>query len=184
MTEQENINKNSKPAARPPPLCVFNLKITELTEEIKKIIKNHENVRIRLTNHGTKIFVDSTDDYKKLKEQFEKSEINFFTHSLPGERTNKFVIYGLLQSTDMSFITSALAFYGLFPTDIKKLTVKKQRYNDPTTILLYFKQSDKVTLARLQQIRAIDHLIFSFRPYSRNFIGPTQCTKCLHFWPR
>lgn len=182
VVDPEIVNNNiNKPAARPPPLCVFNLKINEVTSKIKEVISDPKNVRIRMTQHGTKIFVESTEQFKMLKELFEKEKVSFYTHSLPSERTTKFVVYGLLQVTATSLISSALAEIGLVPTAVKKLSVKNPRYHDQATVLLYFKQSDKVTLSKLQQVKAIDHLVVSFRQYSRNMVGPTQCANCLHF---
>lgn len=181
VTEQEDMNVNSKPAARPPPLCIFNQKINDLTEKIKVVIPDPTNVRIRMTQHGTKVYVNSIEEFKKLKTLLETRKVDFYTHSLPSERTTKFVIYGLLQCTNPALMKEALATHGLVPVDIKKLSVKNPRYNDQATFLLYFKQSEKITLAKLQQVKAIDHLVVSFRPYSRNFVGPTQCAKCLHF---
>lgn len=180
VTEQETVDVNNKPAARPPPLCVFNIKINDLVENFKAIIDPND-VNIRMTQHGTKVFVNSPENFTKLKDHFTKTKVNFYTHTLPGSRTTKFVIYGLLSTIEITTIYSSLAFHGLFPVNVKKLSVKKQRYDNQATFLVYFKQTDKVSLAKLQQIKAIDNLIVSFRHYSRNFVGPTQCTKCLHY---
>lgn len=177
----DNTLHNSNAVARSPPIIVFNQKITDLTALIQEVIPDPRDIRIRLTQHGTKVFTGSPGDFGKLKAHLKSKNVNYYTHASAADRMTKFVVYGLLESTDLAQIKFALASASLNPADIKKLSVKNPRYKDQATFLIYFKREDKVSLQKLQQVKAIDHLIVNFRSYSRNFVGPTQCSNCLHF---
>lgn len=162
-----------------PPLVVFNTAISKIYDILNVIIPDKKRTSVQLTSHGTKVFVDNIDDYKKLRKFLQESKINYFGHPLEEEALKKFVIYGLHEDTPEEDIREALLVFGIDPIKIANLDIKKKRYDGHATYQLQFRQVQNVTLESLQQVRSIGYLKVRFQEYvGRN--TPNVCAKCLY----
>ena len=163
-----------------PPITVFGVSISELSTKVHSLIPNSTNIKFKLTQFGTKIFVDNTTDYKTLRSELLKSDMKCYTHRLKNEQTRKYVMYGLY-NMNVNTLMENLAFYDVYPTEIRQLNMKRKRYDDQTIYLLYFKNEDKMTLEKLRTIKHVDRVIVKFETYLRRKTGPILCANCLHY---
>lgn len=167
-----------------PPIVIFNVeKVTDVINHIHTAVHDIDKskLRIKLTQFGTKVFLDTTEHFKVVRNYLREKNINFYTHTLPEEKTIKFVVYGVPSDTTKDEILGSLAEYNLYATDAKPLNIKKPRYNNHANFIIYFKESDHITLNQLNTVRGIRNCSVTFRRFSKNELGPTQCTKCLSY---
>ncbi len=83
---------------------------------------------LKLTQHGIKIYVTTTIEFKNLKEFLSKAQVEFYTHQLKDEKLSKFVLHGL-PKFDLEKIKDELIAAKLNPCDIKMLNIKNSRYD-------------------------------------------------------
>ena len=160
--------------SKPPPITVFGVAIDTLSALVLKKLGKSENVSYKLTQFGTKIFVNNVRDYKTLRDFLLKSKVNCFTHTLRNEQSKKFVLKGL-HELNVALINDALLSYGIVPTDIKRMNLNQKRYDDQTLCLLYFKHEDRMTLEKLRMVKHIENVIVKFEHYSKKKSGPILC---------
>uniref|UniRef100_A0A336LMN6 CSON006377 protein n=1 Tax=Culicoides sonorensis TaxID=179676 RepID=A0A336LMN6_CULSO len=177
----ESISVNKRPRQTkiklPPPFVVHNITSTQLNSLLSKFPVANNIIRRRLTQYGIKLFVDTVEEYKALRDFLNKSNINYFTYTLDEEKRSKFVLYGL-PDMEVEQITEELNKHEFNPVDIRKLKLKKSRYTEHTNYLLYFSKKDKVNVASLRQIKGLFHYVVNWEYYVSKNRGPTQCNRC------
>jgi hypothetical protein len=184
-TSQPSTSKTEKvptvPAvpAKPPPITVTKINIVELEEKLKLFPVECE-LNFRLTKYGTKVFINSIEAFEKIKQFFINNNVEFYTHSLKEERYTKIVLYGLPE-LEIEDIKTEINSKNFFPDDIKKLTIKQQKYDYQCNYILYFKKAQKIKISDLRNIRALFHLIVRWEYYIHKKQGPTQCSNCQGF---
>jgi hypothetical protein len=114
--EGEFVKKDPKP----PPTTVKNINITDLNEIMAGFKIPSNNISLRLTQYGIKLFVTTTEEFKTLKSFLQEKALGCYTHQLKEDKKSKFVLYGI-PNFDEAVIKSELANYDLNPSDIKKL---------------------------------------------------------------
>jgi hypothetical protein len=159
---QEKVSKipptvPEKPS-KPPPITVTQLNIVELEEKLQLFSIDKSEIKFRLTKYGTKVFVNTNESFQKLKSFFLANNIQFYSHTLKEDRHTKFVLYGLpeLEISDIKNELNALNFH---PEDIKKLTIKEQKYDFHCNYILYFKKSQKIKISDIRSVHSLFNLI-------------------------
>lgn len=163
-----------------PAIVIHNLKITDVCQVIHEVIPDKTKSAVSLTSHGTKIFIDNVEDYKRFRDFLKANidKINYISHPLPEEQSDKFVVYGLHANTRMEDIDEALKEIGVKAIQINNLNIKKPRYDGHATFQIQFKRVDKVTVGQLQQVRQIGYLRVRFAVYEGRR-EPCICPNCL-----
>lgn len=169
-TSRNNVLDSPK-QFKPPPITVFGVAIDVLSALVLKKLGKSDTISYKLTQFGTKIFVNNETDYKTLRDFLLKSRVNCYTHTLRNEQTKKFVLKGLHELQN-ELIYDALLSYGIVPADIKRMNLHKKRYDDQTLYLLYFKSEDRMTLEKLRMVKHIENIIVKFEHYSKKKTGP------------
>lgn len=84
-----------------------------------------------------------------------------------------------MPKTDSSIIINELKKFNITPATCSELIT---RNSDPNNCLyiLQFANND-VSLAQIRKVRAIDHVIVTWKPFISRSKGPTQCRKCTMF---
>lgn len=95
---------------KPPPITVFGVAIDKLSTLVSKKLGNAEKINYKLSQFGTKIYVNNTADYKTLRDYLLKSNLNCYTHTLKNEKTKRFVLKGLYEM-NIDEIKDALLYY-------------------------------------------------------------------------
>lgn len=180
-----NINntRNNPPqkVSKPPPITVFDIDINNLNKKLSEISTlNRFKTQIKLTQYGTKIYVQDDKQHETVKKYFIDKGIQFFTHTLRDERNIKVCLYGLwrMEVNDLKVELNAL---GIQPKEIKRLEIRNKRYDDQCIYLLYFSKKDKVKISDLRKTTAIFSLIVRWEYYTPKIKGPTQCSNCLAY---
>ena len=177
MKRKAPIRKSTK-ITKPPPLTVFNFPIKDVKSELVFLgIQGHE---LKITNYGTKIFTNTNEDFKTIKNHFISKKREFYTHTLNEDRTNKFVIYGL-HDMDTIDITNELTLNKIDPCNVKKLQIKKPQREEHTLYLIYFKKSQQTKISDLRKIRSLFHIRIRWDYYRNKQAGPMQCNNCMNY---
>lgn len=164
----------------PPPITVRDLNINQLNTALEKFEINKNDIQIKLTQMGIKIFVKTNEQFNNLKMFLRNKKIEFFTHALKEERKTKIVLYGL-PNMETDSLKAELKNQNIIPCDIKKLNLKNQRYEYQCHYLLYFKISDGVRISDLRKVQALFHIRVKWEFYTIKRTGPTQCSNCQQF---
>lgn len=174
------IPKNKKP----PPITVFDISIMSLRNKLS-LIKDidQEKLLIRLTQHGTKIFVKNNVEFNIMKEFCIKNKISCYTHTTYEERRIKICLYGLFKMDCELLKNELMNKYKVKPLDIKIIQKKTQnkRYDDECIYLLYFQKKDNMKIENLRRITGLFNIKVNWKYYSARSHGPTQCSICQDF---
>lgn len=166
---------------KPPPLTVVGVKYSDVGKQMSSI-KNFDNdFEFQLTSQGIRVYTLTNEIFNKAKDLLISHNINFFTHSLREEQTNKFVLRGLVDRKDYDWLFSSLKNLNVEPIKIRKLTIKNPKYQHQANYLLYFLKSQKVKISELREIKAIGHVMVKWEFYSNRRNGPIQCSNCMAF---
>lgn len=166
---------------RPPPIVVPKLYPAQLEEKLKAAKIPGNNFRRKITREGTKLFVNTKEEFKVLKEHLQTNSIQNFTYTAEEDLTRKFLLKKLPDG-DVDAIREELNKFGLNPVDIKKFKLRQPRYKGQMNYLLYFKKSDGITLNSLKAtVTGLFHYLVSFEHYRPQITGPTHCRNCQSF---
>ena len=179
-TRNNNMSQNSFTSTQLPPITVFGVGISDLSKKVSLLLPNKNDIKYKLTQFGIKIFVNNATDYKKLRDCLLKSDVRCYTHRLKDEQTRKFVMYGL-HDMDTDTLKDIFVQNDIYPSDIKKMKMKQQRYDDQMLYILYFQNNDKMKLEKLRTIKHINQVIVKFERYFRKKAGPILCANCLNY---
>lgn len=172
---------NTDRQSRLPPITVFGKTPMEIRNKLVSFNNiKMENLLIKSTQFGIKIFVKNNTDYKFIKALYEKEKTEFFTHPTNDEKYIKVCLYGLWKMTNEELIRE-LDRYKLKPKEIKVLEQKLRKFEDQVIYILHFKKSDGIKMSQLRNIKALYNCIVRWQYYSPKNKGPTQCTNCLAF---
>lgn len=131
------------------------------------------------TSTGINVYVYSTGDYKLLIDFLKKLNVHFFTYVLDEDRTTKIVLSGL-HDMDIVDVTTILDQANVKPLQIRKMTLKKKKYEDHALYILYFRKGS-ILINNLRKIRSLHHCIVYWDYYSSKNNGPIQCRNCQMF---
>lgn len=123
------------------------------------------------------MIVSTMDTYSKIKEEFVKNTIKFFTHDIDTANVSKFVLSGL-PNVDISDVKEGLNDVGLSPLDVVLLTNKQQYRNLYSALYLVTFSASSTKLNDLIKHKIILHTIVNWRAFIKTNKGPTLCTKC------
>lgn len=163
----------------PPPIIVHNIDITTLKNKLQ-LFSQYNDITLQSTMSGTKLFVQSTEQYKQLKTFCIDNQLKFHSHLLKEEQKIKIVIHGL-HDMEINDLFEELSYKEIFPCDIKKLEIFKRRYDNQCIFLLYFKKIEGIKIANLRNIKSLFQMIIKWDYYHARKTGPTQCNNCMQF---
>lgn len=127
---------------------------------------------------GIKLDLNDKADYSKCIEALSARKIAFFTHGDKSEKTFKAVLSGL-PKMETGVIVDEMKQFNIMPSSVTELVTKNSSPHN-CLYLVQFRAKD-VSLNILRKIRAIDHVIVSWKPFKPRNKGPTQCNKCAMF---
>lgn len=173
-----NDKKNIK-EKKPPPICIIGAMNFSQAINIINKITNNSNYFIKYMSIGTKLQLSSIDIYKQVVFELKKAKINFYTHDIKSEKTSRFILSGLPEM-DNNEIDVELKNKGLDPVQINKLTVKNPRFANEVLYQIHF-VANSTNLKDLSKIKAINHVIVTWKTHIQRNKGPTQCSRCQMF---
>ncbi|XP_065074721.1 uncharacterized protein LOC135698604 [Ochlerotatus camptorhynchus] len=153
--ETENASRNAE-IVKLPPVVVKNAPLNTL---IASFTSMGIKVEFKLSRIGIKVMFRTKAECELATSYLKKSNAEFFTHDIPGEKPFKVVIRGL-PSFDPKLIEAE----------------NKDRYK-----LAQLPSKGTVTLNALKAIRSINSIIVRWEPYRGGRHDVTQCQRCLNF---
>lgn len=166
---------------KPPPIIVPDISPHLLEQKLKTANLPSEKIMRKVTPQGTKLFVNTKDEFKLLDSYLDSQQIKTFSYTKEEDLTSKFVLKKL-PDMDINDIRTEMTKYKINPVDIKKFHIKKPKYTGQMHFLVYFKKSEGITLNHLKSsITGLFNYLVQFEPYRRNKSGPTQCKNCQAF---
>jgi hypothetical protein len=168
-------NEKSK-IIRPKPIYIKDKKYSDILDTMKslKIAK----YSIKIISGGIKLSVEDVDSFKIVKTYFAAKEIEFYTYDLADEKTFKVVLYGL-PVFECSEVLEFLKEVNIHPKEVKKLHIKKTRYEDDAIYLISF-PNGSTNMNDLRKVRYINYISISWAHYVRRG-NITQCRRCQQF---
>jgi hypothetical protein len=164
---------------KPPPINVLGTSISQLDQFLKQ--NNVANYEMKLTTEGIRLFTKTIDSFKHVKDQLKTKEIHFYTHQLREERMTKFVLHGLHNMAEAE-VLAEINKSGVNPSLIKKMKIKRARYDGHAVYLVYFMKTKNVRLAELiEKCKVISYIRVKWELYRNPEKGPTQCRNCLRY---
>jgi hypothetical protein len=161
-------------AVRLPEIKVLGVKFAELKSILGVLLIS--NLQVKLTQDGARIRLHSTQDFTAVVELLRKSNKDFYTHDLPEHRKIRFVLYGV-PDLDIPYISEDLKMKGVEPTEIRKMKLKKTRYDDEANYILYFTPGT-TNINELKKIKDVCHAVCRWSQYKNDNKGPIQCHRC------
>lgn len=150
--------------------------------EVELLLKDLSGFVLSNLKYGTRIFPNDIGHHKAIIELLEgiRPTVEFFSQAPPEKKMKRFVLYGL-NTHDISDIMSDLDKYGVQPEKIVPMKVKKARYHDHQTYLVYYKFNSNITLDIVQQAKYVRHTKVSWANYIINGDGATVCGRCSNY---
>ncbi|XP_049291290.1 uncharacterized protein LOC125768110 [Anopheles funestus] len=154
---------SKQPTSKIPPIIVTVTQVGDVHQKITSV--GVVNYTTNSTRKGIVVNTTTSSDFKLVVDVLKRNNRSFFTHQLAEGKTTKVVIFGLPEQ-DTESIKAALAEVNITPIVIKKLEIKKKRYDDQCMYLLHFPRGS-ITLSELKQVRAVDHHRVYFECFSK-----------------
>lgn len=180
-TRQTKSTDQSATKVKLPPITIFGLHIVSVKTRLCQIKNiNFNTLQIKITQHGIQVFSSNIEQYTLIHDYCKNNQIQFHTHTLRDNRKIKICLYGLWQMS-INDLQKELNQLGVVPCDIKKIEIKKKKYEDQCIYLLYFLKKSNIKIATLRQTKAVFNCVVRWEYYSPKIRGPTQCSNCQDF---
>lgn len=159
---------------RIPPITVFNSDRTKVDAKLKAMAVT--NYSIKLLRHGLHVYCDSVDNFKKVRDEFKKGDVNFYSHELADEKFYKVVLTGL-HKMDPDALLAELQEIGLAPVAVRIINPRNSAYRPDALYVVSFPKGT----VKLSELKADKKVVFHTRvdwqPYKHRG-GLVQCTRC------
>lgn len=158
-----------------PPITVVGA--TNFTKAIQIVNSATPNAKytIKYMSIGTKITVNDIETYTKLKELLNEANVEFFSHDLPSEKFDKFVLSGIAK-LPIKDLEEALKTYQLEPAEIREIEQKTKRFDNEGLYVVFFKHGS-TKLSTLSKTK-INFTIPKWRLFQTSKNNITQCRRC------
>lgn len=165
--------KRANTKAHIPPIVLLDMKLHTIHSTMQSLKVEKTKYFVKFMSIGTKLTLTNIVDYKKTRDYLTATKKHFFTHDIPEDKTQKFVLSGLY---DMDTDTVKQQ---LIDADVHCIEVKRMKTKNANSCLFLVYFADKaINLDTLKQTRAIGNVIVKWARYITTKNGPTQCNKC------
>lgn len=177
-----NVNAISNNNKKIPPINICNIETKELISFLKNGLKIKE-FKIKEFRYKKSLFVNTINDYTKVKTYLEKMKASFFTFTPKSVKNKTFLLKGLESETNMDEIFTELCAHECDELKFVKIsqfstkTSVKNGYKLPIFMVQISPESDS---NKLKQIRTLVYRIIEWELLRRPEI--TQCRNCQGFF--
>lgn len=174
----ENIAAAAAVKVKLPPIMVKSIPLDQLSQGLKSIGVAAE---YKLCRIGIKVLLNTKADFDKTFACLKRSQAEFFTHDIPGEKPFKAVVRGLPDVNPEELVSELREHYKLAPIAAYKMLRRdtKQKYRD-SLFLVHFPKGT-VTINALRAVRTLSSIVVRWEPYRGGGRDVTQCQRCMHF---
>lgn len=181
--QHPNVNTNNhKKNSKIPPIHIFDVNPNEFISFIESGLKI-EDFKIREFRNKFIIFLNSIENYVRVKSHLELTNTKFFTFTPKCIKTKTFLLRGLSADTDPTFIFNELCKQKKDQIEFikvsKYLTNKSKREGYDLPIFLVQISSDS-SVNQLKSIRGLIHRCIQWEPLRKPEIQ--QCRRCQGFF--
>lgn len=136
---------------------------------------------LRNTPTGVKIFPNTEEKFHDIIATLKKLAYNnYYSHSGKTERPKKFIIFGLDPIPEQA-VMDLLREAKLKPVLVKRMFIKKTRYNDEANFLVHFAHTDDVHLGSLRLTRDLGGTLIKWDHFKSKTPDVTVCHRCCNF---
>lgn len=175
--EDENITDKNEPkkakAVKVPPLICIDAKYNDIMQLITG--ENIKNFNLKCISLGIKVFCSSLVDFEIVRGKLSTQKIQYFTHDVAVNKTQKFVLSGL-PNFPIDDIKTALQELDVPTIDIKKMKTKSS--NENYALYLVYFNNNSTNLQSLRKVKYVLNVVVDWKPYYQARNGPTQCSNC------
>lgn len=161
--------------------------IIEYNSKLNKYITTALNATMETAEYITenrpnaiKIHTSSDAAHSVVRATLKSNNIYAYTQPYHSNapKTKRFVVYNLCDP-DISQVKDDLEHYGLYPVDMKIMTIKRAKFPGHTNILVYFDEDDHITLDVVSKAKYICHTKVTWDHYRQTAPRQRQCENCL-----
>ena len=163
---------------KPPPITVSDIRISELKKSMSELELSSNDIYFKLIRDDVQVFVSNVDDFKKIRDHFQKNDYHYNTHPLKDDKNVKVCLFGLPE-VSIDELKVELKNYNLVPHDIK--TIIPIKGGGSRIYVLFFKRHDGIKISTLRTITGIANIRVRWEYYSPRKHTPTQCARCQAF---
>lgn len=163
-------------AKKMPPLVISTehkeVALTVLAECVQSKMYTLRNMQV-----GIRVDIPNETEHNTFVNRLKEAKGNFYSYHSPHTKPKRFVLYGL-EDMQIESLRTTLSELQIAPTDVKKLNIKKPRYDKQAVYLLYYAPGT-MTLSELRKIKAIKHVVIKwdhYRPRQQDNVA--QCRNC------
>ena len=160
---------------KPPPIIVDS---NHNIRAIQKLLPS-SNLRFKQMQIGTKIFVDTKNEYNNVISTLKSNNCEYYSHRAKDERQFKVFLYGL-PKVSIDMIKSDLQDKNFTADDVKEVITKFTTEDNAAYAVLF--QKSNVSLRDLKKVKYLCRTKVSWKQYkSKDRNNPTICWKCLMY---
>lgn len=155
----------------------------DLFSSIKKALDSRVTAGDYITEHrphDIKIHTTSEAVHELVRSALKNNNINAFTQPLhtTAPKMKRFVILDL-SNPDLDQLLEELERYGLYPLDLKIMTIRRPKFPGHTNVLVYFDEEDHITLEVVSKALYLCHNKVTWEHYRQAAPRQRQCENCL-----
>lgn len=158
----------------PPPIIIMDSRAN-----VEKHLKPNKGFALVNLRNGTKVLPTNAEQHKAMITLM-AGRIKFYSFGPSESKLKRFVLYGL-NTHDLADIQKDLEQYGIKPERITPMRVRKARYADHQTYLVYYKHDSPINLATVTQAKYILNTKVSWANYKINGDGTPVCGRCSNY---
>lgn len=169
LTNNDANPQANKPQA-PPPITVTDNLTTQFSSVLKELKIKY---RLKIISVGTKIYVDTEEDFNTVSKKLSELKIQFFSHPTGANKIFKLMLCGLPE-----FPTDDIVKY---LKENNNIVVKKiVMLNSSNSFRRYILQFDpkENSKADIKNVKTILYHVVKWLPANPSKKGPTQCLYC------
>lgn len=165
-----------KPEFAPPPITVASSNVLDIHKKV--MAAGVMRYTTAATFKGIVVRTTTTADFKAVCKHLKSTNTEFHSYQLHEDKTTKIVLNGLIDMP-IEDLKEILQQEKINPIAIKKLLIKKKRFDQQAMYLLHFAKGT-VDIKILQSIKSLNHQMVVWRYFSGH-PGPMQCKNCQRF---
>lgn len=138
------------------PIAVIGSSASEIQNLLITTVKSGK-FEFRLMSNGIRINVNCPDEWKLVQENLIAANKEFFLYHTGATRPKKIALFGL-HDMNVDELMHLLTALNVTPVEIKKINLKKQKYDQQAVYILYF-HAGEGKLSELHKIKHIEHIL-------------------------
>lgn len=175
QAETNKVNLQRVQKTKIPPITVVGTTNFANAMKILNDVSPNSGYTIKYMSIGTKILLNNSESYIKMKGLLVAADIEFFSHDANPDKYDKFILSGI-EKMPIQNIFDALKIYQAEPSEVREISQYNKKFDNEGSYIVSFKHRS-IKMVNLTKIR-INYTIPKWRPIQKKTNNITQCRRC------